>query len=643
MPERLTPARLQFNADGVPWSEDFDDVYHSASGGLEQAQAVFMAGNGLPQRWRGRDVFSIVETGFGQGLNFLATWQAWRADPERSARLHFVSVEKHPFSVQDLAQLHAQYPALAGLAAELREHWPLLTPGFHRLHLDGGNVTLTLLFGDANAMLREMDMQADAIYLDGFSPSKNADLWAPQVFRALWLLSKPDTTLASYTVAGHVRKGLTDAGFAPRKAEGFGSKRQRLEGGLSRWPSRMRQIPKDKTALVIGAGLAGCAIAERLAARGWQVTVLEQADQPATLASGNHAGLMHAYFSRDDNLLARLTRAGCDYALRHLRALSHKPRWGMTGILQMAKTDAQEAVQAEIAARNDWPAELLQYLDQPGASKAVGLPVARGGWWFARGIWANPASVCKANLAQQPDRIRFEGGRPVLSLQREGELWQALGANGSQIARAAVVVLAQATAAQLLEQASELPLASSPRSTTLLKADALAAHPVGIAGAGYVTPAVDGWYCIGAAPAQADELAAAQANQAALADLFVNKPEIHPAQIGPTRLCPRPISPDRMPLIGALPLPLAQQGKAHELHHIKRWPGLYGLLGLGSRGLTFASLGAEALACQITAEAAPIEKSIADAIDPARFLLRALRRNLPWPMPDFNEAASDDD
>ncbi len=129
MPERLVPARLQFNAEGVPWSADFDDVYHSADGGLEQAQAVFIAGNGLPQRWQGRTQFCIVETGFGQGLNFLATWQTWRADPQRAERLHFVSVEKHPFSAEDLRLLHAQYPALAELSAELLTQWPLLTPG----------------------------------------------------------------------------------------------------------------------------------------------------------------------------------------------------------------------------------------------------------------------------------------------------------------------------------------------------------------------------------------------------------------------------------------------------------------------------------------------------------------------------------
>ncbi len=93
----ITPARLAWTADGTPYSEHFDDVYHSRDGGLGQARHVFLAGNGLPERWRGRERFAVVETGFGLGLNFLATWAAWREDPRRCARLHFVSCELHPF------------------------------------------------------------------------------------------------------------------------------------------------------------------------------------------------------------------------------------------------------------------------------------------------------------------------------------------------------------------------------------------------------------------------------------------------------------------------------------------------------------------------------------------------------------------
>src|SRR5512135_891667 len=132
-PAPLVPARLAFTADGTPYSGQYDDVYHSADGGLGQARHVFLGGNGLPQRWRGRESFVIVETGFGLGLNFLATWQAWRGDAARPERLHFVSVEKHPYTAADLAALLRHWPELEALSSQLLRAWPPLVPGFHRL------------------------------------------------------------------------------------------------------------------------------------------------------------------------------------------------------------------------------------------------------------------------------------------------------------------------------------------------------------------------------------------------------------------------------------------------------------------------------------------------------------------------------
>ena len=136
MAEALVRARLAFQ-EGTPYSETYGDVYHSAAGGVAQAEYVFLNGNGLPARWAGRERFVILETGFGFGLNFLATWRAWRRDPARCARLHYVAIEKHPFPLQDLRALHERYPGLEEEAAQLHSHWPVLVPGAHRLELDG--------------------------------------------------------------------------------------------------------------------------------------------------------------------------------------------------------------------------------------------------------------------------------------------------------------------------------------------------------------------------------------------------------------------------------------------------------------------------------------------------------------------------
>lgn len=226
----IQPAAIAFSPEGVPYSATFDDIYHTTDGGLGQIEHVFMAGNGLPQRWRGRDAFVILETGFGLGLNFLATWQAWRADPHRSARLRFISVEKYPFQPDDLARLHASWPQFTELSEQLVAGWPALTEGRHDILFDGGQVQLTLLLGDALEQLPLIADTVDAIYLDGFAPSKNPDMWSPELFRQLARLAAEDCTLATWSVAGFVRQGLTEAGFTVGKAKGFGGKRQMLQG-----------------------------------------------------------------------------------------------------------------------------------------------------------------------------------------------------------------------------------------------------------------------------------------------------------------------------------------------------------------------------------------------------------------------------
>lgn len=224
----ITPAQLTFETDGTPCSALFGDVYHTRSGGPAQARHVFLAGNDLPSRWQNRPRFTILETGFGLGLNFLATWTAWQDDPQRCQQLRFISVEKHPVSVEDLTEAHAAWPEFVDLAAQLRQHWPPLEGGSHRIELAKGRLTLDLIFGDALEALPTLDAQVNAFYLDGFAPDKNPELWSPELFHILAGLAATGATLATWSVAGAVRRGLNAAGFATEKRPGFAGKRQML-------------------------------------------------------------------------------------------------------------------------------------------------------------------------------------------------------------------------------------------------------------------------------------------------------------------------------------------------------------------------------------------------------------------------------
>lgn len=227
---QLEPAALGFTADGTPFSERYGDVYHSAAGGPAQARHVFIAGNGLPGRWQGRTKFVILETGFGLGVNFLATWQAWRQDVQGCATLHFVSLEKHPLTAADLARQHATLPEFAELSSVLLARWPVLTPGAHRIELENGRLLLTLVLGDAVEWLPELDVQADAFYLDGFSPARNPELWSAEFCRLLARRAATGATLATWSVAGSVRRALQGVGFALARQTGFSGKRQMLTG-----------------------------------------------------------------------------------------------------------------------------------------------------------------------------------------------------------------------------------------------------------------------------------------------------------------------------------------------------------------------------------------------------------------------------
>lgn len=233
MSEPLIPATVAFRPNGSPYSPIYGDIYHSVVGSVAQAQYVFLQGNSLPARWQGRPVFTVLETGFGMGINFLSTWAAWRADSSRGGHLHFVSIEKHPFAASDLRLTHAATiddAPVAALAQALADAWPALTPGTHTLVFDNGQVTLTLIFGDAVTILPALDIRADAFYLDGFSPAKNPELWTPSVFESLGALANEDATFSTYTSAGDVKRALLHAGFEYKKVPGFGWKRAMLIG-----------------------------------------------------------------------------------------------------------------------------------------------------------------------------------------------------------------------------------------------------------------------------------------------------------------------------------------------------------------------------------------------------------------------------
>ncbi|MCW7541595.1 bifunctional tRNA (5-methylaminomethyl-2-thiouridine)(34)-methyltransferase MnmD/FAD-dependent 5-carboxymethylaminomethyl-2-thiouridine(34) oxidoreductase MnmC [Aquabacterium sp. A7-Y] len=638
--EALRPARIAFNEAGLPWAPDFGDVYHSSAGALAQARHVFLGGNGLPGRWRGRRDFVVLETGFGLGNNFLATWQAWREDPARSERLQFISIEKHPATRDDLARVHAAH-ALPQLASQLVTSWPALTPNLHALDFEDGRVRLLLGFGEVAALLPELRAEVDAFFLDGFAPSKNPGMWERRVLKGLGRLAAPGATAATWSAARAVRDGLTEAGFSVEAAAGFGGKRDmtvaRFEPRfvpprLAAWQGAPAS---SREAVVVGGGLAGCTAAVALARRGWSCTVLDRHPVPAREASGNAGGLFHGIVNPQDGAHARFNRAAALHLERRLRDLrrAHPIAGQCDGLLRLEAHNEVDAMARQLDALA-LPPDYVQGLDARQASEHSGLPLQLPAWYYPGGGWLRPGDLCAALLRDAPG-IRWRGSVEVAALRQAGEDRELLDATGTVVARAPVVVLANSADAARLLGPRHWPLSAVRGQTTSLPATASGLRParLPVAGAGYVLPPHDGRVWCGATtgPGDADpsvRWADHEHNLAQLARLTGSMPDVDASTLS-GRVGWRNVSDDRLPVIGPVPDERCLDRGGLRLDHaryVPRHAGLYVYTGLASRGITWSLLGAEVLAAWVAGDACPLENDLRDALDAARFVSRAARR-----------------
>lgn len=306
------PAALDWSRPGTPAATDFNDIYFSTDGGLDETRTVFLRGCGLPDRWRDCPVFTIAELGFGSGLNFLASWQIWAKTARPTQRLHFVSIEKYPFDKAELQRALAAWPELKSYSEQLIAAWPGRVKGLHRLNF--GAVTLTLVHEDVIQGLDQLEnLRADAWFLDGFSPSGNPEMWSEDVVDRIAKCCAAGARLATFSVAGRVRTALKQAGFEVRKMPGFGRKRHRLEADFIGESKSVTPNPIEK-ALIVGAGIAGRSVAMALQQRQIAFDIIDDYAHPA--ASGNPAALVKPRFDLQDRPESRFFLSAYLHALR---------------------------------------------------------------------------------------------------------------------------------------------------------------------------------------------------------------------------------------------------------------------------------------------------------------------------------------
>lgn len=653
----LPHAQLAWDDQGRPYSRVFDDVYFSDKSGLEETRYVFLEQNGLRERFAalpdgGRLV--IGETGFGTGLNFLCAWQLFEQHAVAGARLHFVSVEKYPLSQPDLERALALWPELKSFADQLLKQYVAIHQGFQRLLLDNGRVTLTLLIGDALEQLPQLDAQIDAWFLDGFAPAKNPDMWTAELFAELARLAAPGSTLSTFTSTGWVRRLLNAAGFKMKRTPGIGHKWEILRGVFLGWPeeapapvmtkpwfARPTPLTGERHALVIGAGLAGCATAASLAARGWQVSLLERHDALAQEASGNPQGVLYLKLSAHGTALSQLIVSGFGHTRRLLEHLHRGLDWDDCGVLQLAFNAKEAERQAQLAAA--FPEDLLHTLDQEHAQIRAGIALQSGGLFYPEGGWVHPPALCAWQAAHP--KIRLLPHHDVLELRRVEGQWQAWEGH-KQLANAPVVVLAGAAEIKRFDFSSDLPLKRiRGQITRLPQTPASQSLSTVVCAEGYVAPARLGEHTLGASfDFNNDDLTPTTAEHAGNLQMLEEISVDLVARLGADALQPEALegraafrctSPDYLPIVGPLSdsqafadAYIALSKDARQTPDIPcPWlDGLYVNSGHGSRGLITAPLSGELLAAWLDNEPLPVPRAVAEACHPNRFALRRLIR-----------------
>ena len=620
--------------DGQPFSAQFADVYFSRNDGLAETRHVFIQKNRLIERFQALPAdheFTIAETGFGTGLNFLCAWQCFLTHAPNNARLHFISFEIAPLKPEDLRQALHLWPELKPFANEFLAQYTLPTPGWQYYEFASGRVRLSIMIGDIGDTLLSTDFQADAWFLDGFAPAKNSAIWAEPVLQQIAERTRSGGSLATFTSAGFVRRSLASAGFVMQKVAGHGRKREMLcgikyplEGPTlqSEIPLSLGQAIRRNHIVVIGGGLAGCSSAFALAQQGHRVTLLERERTLASGASGNPIGVLYARLGLQNgafNPLAQLILTSLEYTTRHLP--HWLPSWQPCGVLQLAFNE-KEVRRAQALAELGLPDNVLCWVDAASASQLAGIPIIHPGLFFSQAGCVSPAMLCESWTQHPNIQVHTLSSADQLSLHRPDSQvsgWQVHTRQQSQQQsfEADHVVLATAHESNALLESAGLPaLPLWPLRGQILQLPASAnsqALRTVLCAEGYCAPAQNGQHVCGATfdkgVKHLDVLTSGhQTNLAQLAALspvlaqLAEEQAQNPNLLG--RASFRCTGPDFTPSVGELT------------------PGLWVSLAHGARGLLSAPLAAALLAEQITGLSSAFPSHLRRIMDPKRFIAK---------------------
>ena len=631
--------------DGVPFSVTYHDVYYSKQNGLAESRHVFLHANKLLERWHNRSCFTIAETGFGTGLNFLATWDLWKNSANRPGILHYISVELHPLRSAQLVQCHAQFPELRVYSRELVRSYPTLFDGFHRLWFEQHQVCLTLCFGDVRRVLTQISGKVDTWFLDGFAPAKNPAMWSSEVFRQISRLSRAGTTMSTFTAARIVCDGALKAGFKVNKIPGYGKKRHMISGCMEyertyRESEPWFKVPKltnpSRQAIVIGAGIAGAQAAWHLAKRDWHITVLERHRTVGTEASGNPMAVISPKITARTSVDEEFSVQCFLYLLRQIRQLKISDRlWSGCGVLNLAMGE-EKLLQWQRISQRGLNSKIVQCLSADEASNIAGIQIEHNSLYYPEAGWIDPRALIRILLSDS--RISIFHNSDALRLSWQAGSWSVIDSSNALLARAPVVVIASGRFLDF-DVTKTLPVTPVLGQTTLAKSNDLSRRlKTVVQHTGYITPEREHHHLLGSTyDRNVDEpVSCAQADQ----DNFEKQREsLHEfsellGDLKTAHAAVRTTSPTRMPYIGVLPnetslranyRPMLRRNYQPDTRPANHLPGLYITAAYGSRGITNAALGGELLASIICDEPLPIQSRLYFCLHPSRQIVRDLK------------------
>ncbi len=617
---RLPPRPdLEWKDDGTPVSRAFNDVYFSLSDGLEETRSVFLKACGLPERWETAPRFTVAELGFGSGLNFLGLLACWKDSPKPDAAwLHFTSVEKFLMSADDARRVLSRWADLAELSKLLLARWPIRTKGVQRIEFPELRATLTIYIGDAEDWLSTCEFAANAWFLDGFAPAKNDSMWGDAIYQLMAQRSAPGALVGTYTVAGHVRRGLAEVGFQVSKQPGFGRKRERLEAiwpDDANTPSRpdLSLACPDKVSfekiVIVGAGIAGACAARAYAERGFSVKLIDQASGPASGASGNPIGLVMPRLDAADTPQARLLiqtylRARRFYEDRCPGELHH------LDVRQTPQNDKEQIRFDKLMA--DPPLDEGWLSSGPEGLVHSGAVMVKPAELVARLIDHSNIELCWNSRLDELEEVSQPASLVIIATG-----WQSPDLLGQDVT----------------------PLTGKMGQVNWGARQTEASEPAAKASGSYIL-SLDETILFGATFEKIDAGETPDVSDAATAENIAAAQTLAPDWLAgldlgalQARASVRGTTPDRMPIAGvcfeaervrSVLQPLSKGADVSEC--LPHTPTVYALCGMGARGFTFAPLLAELIVAQSLGEPLPLARPEIEQVTPVRFLVRAVRK-----------------